>query len=442
MVIFKRILCIALLLAIGLFNQEALASSDGKLGCQAEVAKNLISCDFETKNLSKPSSIAVRVDGKPVNGIKFDDYPANDQKSAILFLVDISDPTRAMTVARNVDAIRKILKKQNSRQKFGIATFDSQFRVLAPVGSSAVDLDRALSRLRAGGAATEFYKNIMAGTRTLSAYPADRKALVLFSDGKAEDRAYGRGDALKAMEKAGVVLIGLGYAETPGDAPALQTIERLAAESGGSFTAASPSRLLPSSFYASPFNAIENGGRFTFDAGRAFGLTGVEVDVFNQKKKVQTLSTEFNANQGRGFWKNVLAFLTSYWLALLGAVVGLALLTAAYIWRRRRLAAAIVPTLEFGFLEEVDGRGTIHSLTRSALRIGRSDESDIQLFNGSVSRNHAELHRREDGWYIVDLASTNGVRVNDQPVTSAVIKNGDLLEIGEVRFRFVEYQDL
>jgi pSer/pThr/pTyr-binding forkhead associated (FHA) protein len=56
-----------------------------------------------------------------------------------------------------------------------------------------------------------------------------------------------------------------------------------------------------------------------------------------------------------------------------------------------------------------------------------------------VSRNHAELHRRDDGWHIVDLGSTNGIRVNEEVVTSAPLRTSDVLEIGEVRFRFVEY---
>ena len=129
----------------------------------------------------------------------------------------------------------------------------------------------------------------------------------------------------------------------------------------------------------------------------------------------------------------------SYWIYFGVCLLFLAV-TIFGAFRYKKLAAARnVPSVEFGYLEELDGQGTIHALNRQALRIGRGDDSDLQLLNSSVSRNHAELHRRDDGWHLVDLGSTNGVRVNDTTVSHAVLGNRDIIEVGEVRFRFVEY---
>ena len=52
--------------------------------------------------------------------------------------------------------------------------------------------------------------------------------------------------------------------------------------------------------------------------------------------------------------------------------------------------------------------------------------------------HHAEVHRRREGdFYIVDLASTNGLLVNENKVHQEELHDGDVIELGEVRLRFV-----
>ena len=49
--------------------------------------------------------------------------------------------------------------------------------------------------------------------------------------------------------------------------------------------------------------------------------------------------------------------------------------------------------------------------------IGRSKSAECVLADPNVSRRHAELRRSETGdWQIVDLGSTNGVKVNGRRV--------------------------
>jgi len=88
-------------------------------------------------------------------------------------------------------------------------------------------------------------------------------------------------------------------------------------------------------------------------------------------------------------------------------------------------------------ISELDGMGKRYPITKSAIRIGRGVDNDIALLNGSVSQHHAEIHRRREGdFYIVDLSSTNGVYVNDTKISQSAIKDGDIIELGEVRMRF------
>jgi hypothetical protein len=67
--------------------------------------------------------------------------------------------------------------------------------------------------------------------------------------------------------------------------------------------------------------------------------------------------------------------------------------------------------------------------------IGRQLGSDIHLVDPSVSRRHAELESRPDGFLARDLGSSNGTFINDQrlqPYASKLLRPGDRLRVGNV----------
>lgn len=72
--------------------------------------------------------------------------------------------------------------------------------------------------------------------------------------------------------------------------------------------------------------------------------------------------------------------------------------------------------------------------------LGRSArDANLPLKDGGVSRQHAIIERDASGAHtIVDMASTNGVRVNGARVTRAPIRPGDVLEIGPFEIRVEE----
>src|SRR5919205_3334400 len=67
------------------------------------------------------------------------------------------------------------------------------------------------------------------------------------------------------------------------------------------------------------------------------------------------------------------------------------------------------------------------------LSVGRTEGNDIVLNHPSVSRKHAKFEIRGDQWWIVDLKSTNGVKVNGNLVSEAQINPGDKILIGSVQ---------
>lgn len=69
-------------------------------------------------------------------------------------------------------------------------------------------------------------------------------------------------------------------------------------------------------------------------------------------------------------------------------------------------------------------------LGEAVVTFGRRPESTVQLADPNVSRNHAEIRPRGNGWILVDLGSTNGTRVNGVRVSSQELHDGDEIAFG------------
>jgi pSer/pThr/pTyr-binding forkhead associated (FHA) protein len=67
-----------------------------------------------------------------------------------------------------------------------------------------------------------------------------------------------------------------------------------------------------------------------------------------------------------------------------------------------------------------------------ALTIGRGQDADITVDNSAISRQHSSLELKGGTYYLTDLYSLNGTKVNGKKIVSAVpIKRNDLLEISK-----------
>jgi ABC transport system ATP-binding/permease protein len=72
--------------------------------------------------------------------------------------------------------------------------------------------------------------------------------------------------------------------------------------------------------------------------------------------------------------------------------------------------------------------------------IGRAPEVDIRLDAPGVSRRHASLRKTAEQYILEDLNSLNGTFVNDQPIQSRVLQDGDLIGIGKFLLVFANGQ--
>lgn len=90
-------------------------------------------------------------------------------------------------------------------------------------------------------------------------------------------------------------------------------------------------------------------------------------------------------------------------------------------------------------LDQVEGTAgrRMHDIGENSITIGRGNPSDIVLDDVTVSRDHARISREQRGFKIIDSGSLNGTYVNRVRVDSVYLRNGDEIQIGKYRFKFV-----
>jgi pSer/pThr/pTyr-binding forkhead associated (FHA) protein len=85
-------------------------------------------------------------------------------------------------------------------------------------------------------------------------------------------------------------------------------------------------------------------------------------------------------------------------------------------------------------LVSLDGNPEI-PLDRPLLLVGRDPRCDARIDSSRVSRVHCYLARHRDGVAVRDLGSTNGIRINGLRVGAGLLRDGDLLSVGEFQYR-------
>jgi Protein of unknown function (DUF3662)/Inner membrane component of T3SS, cytoplasmic domain len=85
---------------------------------------------------------------------------------------------------------------------------------------------------------------------------------------------------------------------------------------------------------------------------------------------------------------------------------------------------------------ESRGEEQSYFLTHAVSVIGRGADCDLQLADPGVSRRHAEVRLEGDAVVLVDLGSTNGLRVNDVATTRRQLSPGDRVQLGTTTFVF------
>jgi VWFA-related protein len=146
----------------------------------------------------------------------------------------------------------------------------------------------------------------------------------------------------------------------------------------------------------------------------------VETDAVPDSAVIPTKQSNY------GLWFAIIAV-----LALAGVLIPLAL--------RKRRAAVGAPT-GGAALHELQGHtpGKVWSLGAAEIRLGRKrDENDIHIKGRSASRRMGIIRVDQNGYTLYNLSPNNPAVVNGAPVPQQILlRNGDLIQLGESQFRF------
>src|SRR5512143_1286385 len=79
-------------------------------------------------------------------------------------------------------------------------------------------------------------------------------------------------------------------------------------------------------------------------------------------------------------------------------------------------------------------------LTKERTTIGRKPHNDIQIDNLAISGEHAVIITLLNDSFLEDLNSTNGTYINGQSVKKHFLQDGDVIELGKYRLKYVSEQ--
>ena len=458
--------CLALPAAAGTAGPQQ--AGPWELDCTQERLRLI--CDYRAVAAQAPPLPAVDallVETGTSLPVKVVVFPGPGEHTAILFLVDTSDPRRKAVVAENARQVQGLVAGAPPHRSFGLAAFDKGVKPLAPLGAERSAVLAATDRLRAEGKVTELYRSAITALEQLADFNARRKALVIFSDGLAEDTAYTLRDVVDSARAARVAIIGVGYARSSAQVVGLQSLRRLARETGGYFIEAGADLRLPADFMAAPFVQLERGGGFILDLGRAtsrgaFGEVRVRILLGPveflvpvslppppppqpqpepppaQPVIVVSQPPTQQPPEPVAAWRSM-----SGWLPAL--LVLLLMLVLLRYRERLRIVASPPPEsmpkplawLEDRVEEDSGGESAAYPVTGSPWRIGRAQNNDLVLSGDSISRHHAEILYSGAGRFrIADLGALNGIFVNGAKVSEAELKSGDRIDVGDYSLHF------
>ena len=96
---------------------------------------------------------------------------------------------------------------------------------------------------------------------------------------------------------------------------------------------------------------------------------------------------------------------------------------------------------KFVLVDTASGKDQAEWILTPPITVGRSPMANVPIGDPSISRRHCQFSLNSQGALMVrDLGSMNGTYVDDRRVTKAVLKPGDVVQIGAITLR-VEWTD-
>jgi pSer/pThr/pTyr-binding forkhead associated (FHA) protein len=83
-----------------------------------------------------------------------------------------------------------------------------------------------------------------------------------------------------------------------------------------------------------------------------------------------------------------------------------------------------------------DDIGTVFTIDKKSVTIGRQDECDLQLSDKHISNKHCQIVFRGGHFSLIDLGSLNKTKVNEKVIVQKNLTSNDIIGIGKTEIKF------
>jgi hypothetical protein len=458
------------------------AQLDFKCANAVESDVETIRCQVRSVTDTAPTDLKITRDNGESVAFTSDKFDWTRHPTAYYFVVQTGEYTSSelRTIGNFVERVAFPVGKRQT----AIATVSDVSTERAAMGAFArqiQDAARTIGTSPAGARMIEITDVLSKPLEDLEKAEGYRKALVIVSDGSSTMDAAERDELVQEAKKKGVLIYSLIVVRS---SRAKSDLLKAAAEqSGGAsreLTSLNETELLQ---FASDFpKFLENGYVVEIDARglpataelEAEGTLAGNVQHTSDTQMIERLTEDTAMFKAFDFARsNVLAVLASFVL-----LTGFGLVMASYLRGGGGAAASagvptgaqpiarnpisgppstphegateiifrpsssVPDTTPKAWLEIIGVDADRLPLRPGEMRVGRHAENEICLKNNSVHRKHAVLRIATDGVVVVrDLDTKNGVLVNGVRGPEHRLRDGDLVELGEVKLRFIANPD-
>jgi tight adherence protein B len=186
----------------------------------------------------QPSSVTVTENGHSVvdQTVTPAAGTAGGKTSATVLAIDASDSMTGAAIAGAVEAARAFAARRNVNQSLGVLTFNDQTKVVLPLTKSQGQIVQALEKQPQLAFGTHLYDAVAQGVAALRTAGVTAGSLIVLSDGANLGSSISLDQAIESAKNAHVRVFTVGLKSKTLRPTSLQ---RFAAETGGSFSLAS-----------------------------------------------------------------------------------------------------------------------------------------------------------------------------------------------------------
>jgi hypothetical protein len=392
------------------------------------------------------SEIVGTINGEPLLEPSLRPFPDYGAKSAMLVLLDMTEPSRTAQIFRDKLDAFLLLGKAPRHLSAAIALYSDKLQLVESRTDSPLEDIKTTAFSGAKTSPANLGAALQNAIKLIGEVSADRlrRDVVIFTDGHADDAI--NANEIISMANSLDVAVTFILSDSQRSVDALSLL-LIASETGGRLL--SP---LERSNFDDFFSYPNSGGLVRFpirEARRYFWQRQPEIKiafVHGDKQTVLTapapLPIAGPIETARYLGSNHPFIAGGSGLAVVALVAG-----GVFLLRRRRASAGgdaapeRPPELSerktvYAVLQNIDD-GTSHAISSAQVTLGRAGGNDIVIEDKAVSREHAVIRRGDDGVFVVENKGSNGTTVNHLEVAQAELSDGDLITIGDTTLRFV-----